>query len=281
MMAIKMIVTDLDGTFYHQDLTYDRKRFLSLYEKMKKENIRFVVASGNQYYQLKSFFDNPDELSFVSENGGYIVDRGKELYSVEIKKETYHKILDVINKYDEIKINIICGKKSAYVDRNMSEEDFQFFLNYFPVMERRDDLHQVDDQIIKFALMTSEELVDQIAEELNHVVDESLSVITSGHGCIDLIVKGVHKGNALLKLMDIYDIKADEIMAFGDANNDYEMLKLAGYGFVMKNGNDFMKESIGRVCDYTNEEDGELIVIEEYFDNPDAFLKKYHEETMV
>ncbi len=51
-MAIKMIVTDLDGTFYHQDLTYDKKRFNRLYKQMEENDIHFVVASGNQYYQL-------------------------------------------------------------------------------------------------------------------------------------------------------------------------------------------------------------------------------------
>jgi FMN hydrolase / 5-amino-6-(5-phospho-D-ribitylamino)uracil phosphatase len=37
---------------------------------MKEEGICFVVASGNQYYQLKSFFDDfQDELCYVAENG--------------------------------------------------------------------------------------------------------------------------------------------------------------------------------------------------------------------
>ena len=35
-MAIKMIVTYLDGTFYHKDLTYDKERFNRLYSKMKE-----------------------------------------------------------------------------------------------------------------------------------------------------------------------------------------------------------------------------------------------------
>ena len=56
-MAIKMIAMDLDGTFYHKDLSYDKERFNRLYSKMKENGIRFVVASGNQYYQLISFFN--------------------------------------------------------------------------------------------------------------------------------------------------------------------------------------------------------------------------------
>jgi len=219
-MAIKMIVTDLDGTFYHKDLTYDKERFDALYQQMKANDIRFVVASGNQYYQLISFFDMRDEMTFVSENGGYIVSEGKELFSVKIKEDTFHKVLDVIKKYPEITINIVCGKKSAYMHSSTTDETFNIFLKYFPVMIRVDDLHAVEDQIMKFALMTSEEKVDEIAEELNKVVDESLSVVTSGHGCIDLIVSGVHKGHALDVLMERWNIQPDEIMAFGDARND-------------------------------------------------------------
>lgn len=275
MMGIKMIVTDLDGTFYHQDLSYDKERFDRLYQKMEAEGIRFVVASGNQYYQLISFFDHPENLTFVSENGGYIVKEGEEIFSVKIQRETYDKIVDVLSGYPEIGVNIVCGKKSAYVTHDMSEELFNIFLNYFPVMQRVSDLHDVDDQIMKFALMTDEDKVEEIATELNRVIDETLSVVTSGHGCIDLIVSGVHKGFALQKLMDIWQIKPEEVMAFGDARNDLEMLKLAGYGFVMANGTQEMKDAIGRVALKSNEEDGELEIIEEYFNDPEAFLKKY------
>lgn len=274
-MAIKMIITDLDGTFYHKDLTYDKKRFDKLYQQMKDNHIRFVVASGNQYFQLISFFDHPEELTFVSENGGYIVKEGKEIFSVEIKNETYHQIVDILGKYPEITIQIVCGKNSAYVTNKMSESDFQIFLQYFPKMKRVDNFHDVHDQIIKFSLMTNEEKVNEIANELNKVIDHSLSIVTSGHGCIDLIVSGIHKGFAIKKLMDIWNIQAHEIMAFGDAKNDLEMLKTAGYGFVMANGNEEMKQEIGRVSVLSNEEDGELAIIEEYFDNPELFLKKY------
>ena len=102
-----------------------------------------------------------------------------------------------------------------------------------------------------------------------------MSVVTSGHGCIDIIVKGIHKGYAIDKLMNKYHIHSDEIMAFGDARNDKELLQLAGYGFVMKNGTNEMKKCIGRVTELTNEEDGEFVVIQEYFNNPKLFLEKY------
>lgn len=274
-MAIKMIVTDLDGTFYHKDLSYDKKRFDALYEKMVASDIYFVVASGNQYYQLISFFDHPERLTFVSENGGYIVKEGKELFSVEIPKDTYHRVVDVLKDIPNIPVTIICGKKAAYVVKDFPQEWYDIFVKYFPRLVRVDDFHEVDDQMIKFALQVEEDMVDEVVEKLQAVTGDYLSVVTSGHGSIDLIVKGIHKGNALERLMGIWDIKPEEVMAFGDALNDKEMLKMAGYGFVMANGNEALKAEIGRVAPLSNEEDGELEIISEYFDDPESFLAKY------
>ena len=57
-MGIKLIAVDMDGTFLSEAGNYDRERFKKQYIKMKEKDIKFVVASGNQYYQLHSFFQN-------------------------------------------------------------------------------------------------------------------------------------------------------------------------------------------------------------------------------
>ena len=55
-MTVKVIVTDMDGTFLNDAKTYDRARFLAQFAQLQQRGIEFVVASGNQYYQLISFF---------------------------------------------------------------------------------------------------------------------------------------------------------------------------------------------------------------------------------
>ena len=60
----------MDGTFLTNNNEYDQERFTRQYEFMKEKGIHFVVASGNQYYQLRSFFpDIHNELAFIAENG--------------------------------------------------------------------------------------------------------------------------------------------------------------------------------------------------------------------
>ncbi len=49
----RVVAVDMDGTFVHSDNTYDQERFGRILKRMKKQNAKFVVASGNQYYQIR------------------------------------------------------------------------------------------------------------------------------------------------------------------------------------------------------------------------------------
>ena len=83
-MSIKLIAVDMDGTFLSDQKTYNRERFMAQYQQMKAQGIRFVVASGNQYYQLISFFPEiANEIAFVAENGGWVVSEGKDVFNGE------------------------------------------------------------------------------------------------------------------------------------------------------------------------------------------------------
>ncbi|HBL8089173.1 TPA: sugar-phosphatase YbiV, partial [Escherichia coli] len=86
-MSVKVIVTDMDGTFLNDAKTYNQPRFMAQYQELKKRGIEFVVASGNQYYQLISFFPElKDEISFVAENGALVYEHGKQLFHGELTR---------------------------------------------------------------------------------------------------------------------------------------------------------------------------------------------------
>lgn len=105
---IKMVAVDVDGTFVHSDHTYDAPRFQRILSRMKEAGCRFVVASGNQYYQLRDLFPGySDELSFVAENGAFVKD-GKELvFTADMPKSVVDAVIDVCREYPEIS-NFVC-----------------------------------------------------------------------------------------------------------------------------------------------------------------------------
>ena len=88
--------------------------------------------------------------------------------------------------------------------------------------------------------------------------------VSSGHGSIDLIVPGFHKAHGIQLLQEKWNVKDDEIMAFGDGGNDIEMLKHVKYGFAMENGSDDVKEST-KYRAPSNNDSGVLVIIDPIF----------------
>jgi hydroxymethylpyrimidine pyrophosphatase-like HAD family hydrolase len=73
---------------------------------------------------------------------------------------------------------------------------------------------------------------------------------------LEFVAKGVSKGTALTLWLDRHGIKATELIAFGDAENDLEMLDLAGLGFAMSNATPGLRSAHGRFTRWSHAEDG-------------------------
>ena len=110
---IKLIAVDMDGTFLDSQMNYQRSIFRKIYQYLKRNEIHFVVASGNQYYQLKSFFDDfQDELTYISENGALIIENKQDIFHNEIPYENLDIIIQRLQRNKHIRI-CLCGMKSA------------------------------------------------------------------------------------------------------------------------------------------------------------------------
>lgn len=106
---IKLVAVDIDGTFVRSDYTYDIPRFRHILSRMNDVGCNFVVASGNQYYQLRDLFPGYyDEMSFVAENGAFVKDRKEIVFTADMPKDTVDEVIDVCREYPEI-ANVLCG----------------------------------------------------------------------------------------------------------------------------------------------------------------------------
>lgn len=253
----------MDGTFLNSQQDYDRERFSQLYQVMKKKGIRFVIASGNQYYQLKSFFPGiEDELSFVAENGAYIVSEGKEIFAGKIEPEVIHEVLTILINFNQGH-TILCGKNSAYIAENEPESFVEHARKYYHRLKKVPNLVDVqDDTLFKFALSFPIEQVPEILDQLHQALGDKIIPVSSGHGDVDLIISGIHKAHGLIKLQELWGIQNHEVAAFGDSGNDLEMLKHAGNGYVMSNGQPTVKVAANEII-LSNDENGVLVKIEE------------------
>ena len=259
---IKLVAVDVDGTFVRSDYTYDVPRFRRILARMQEVGCRFVVASGNQYYQLRDLFPGYyDELAFVAENGAFVKDRKELIFAADMPKETVDAVVDVCREYPEVR-NVLCGVESAYCERGtVSQEFFDLTGIYYHRLKWVDDFKKVEDQILKFAPTVPEEKTydyyDMFCERLQGKVEPT----TSGHGSVDLIMPGCHKASGLKRLVERWGITPEQCVAFGDGGNDIEMLRYCGVSYAMANASDQVKEAAKYVCP-SNEEDGVLVALE-------------------
>lgn len=263
--TIKMVAVDVDGTFVRSDYTYDVPRFRRILSRMQDAGCQFVVASGNQYYQLRDLFPGyEDELSFVAENGAFVKDHKELVFAADMPKETVDAVIDVCREYPEVS-NVLCGVKSAYCQRGTVSQDF-FDLTgiYYHRLQWVDDLKEVKDQILKFAPTVPEEKTYDYYDLFRERLKGKVEPTTSGHGSIDLIVPGCHKASGLRRLAKRWNISPEQCAAFGDGGNDIEMLRYCAHSYAMDNAPQNVKNAAKHVCP-SNEEDGVLVTLEKLF----------------
>lgn len=73
-------------------------------------------------------------------------------------------------------------------------------------------------------------------------------------GGVDIIPKDSGKIVGIQKILEIYGLKREEIIAFGDGDNDADMLEFAGIGVAMGNAVEITKKAADYVTDHIDED---------------------------
>lgn len=117
----------------------------------------------------------------------------------------------------------------------------------------------------KLLLIDTPEGTDQAQAALRAAYPQGASFLKSKPQYIEIAPEGVDKGHALMKLVAHLGLRPDEVMAFGDGQNDVSMITAAGTGVCMQNGCPEAKAAADLIAP-PNTEDGVAQVIEEYLE---------------
>lgn len=257
---IKMIATDLDGTLFREDKTFSED-FYDIFDKLKEKEIKFVIATGNQYELVKERFDKiKDDIIYLVENGNKIVYKDQILYTCTLSKEDKEEVLDILLKYDNLMI-VFCGNKHSYIHKKFKEKE-NFIRIYLRNYVFIDNYSDIDDDIMKYSVADFDEQPYKYVDVIKQKLPKHIQAVTTGHTWFDIFYKSVNKGTGMKFLQEYFNIDKSECMAFGDQLNDYELLLSCEESYAMSNGKDELK-SIAKHIAKSNEEDGVIEVIRE------------------
>lgn len=237
---IKLIVCDMDGTLLDDSGKLDES-FFDVLNKLLELGIIFAVASGRQYQQLYSNFENyANHVAYIAENGSFVIMDGNELYTSIIDKEDVRDIIEDINKLSHINA-VLCGKNAAYFntrDKSFLEETKKYYYNYKIV----EDLNKANDDIFKISIYDLEGPENNSYKFLYPKWKDRLRLTISTPEWLDIYNYSANKGKAVKLLQQKFKIDEKETMVFGDYYNDVDMFDYAYYSYAMENAPDDVKK---------------------------------------
>lgn len=272
-MTIKLIATDMDGTILDSQGLLDLPRLEKILDRLEEKGIRFVIATGNEIHRVRQLLGHlTDRVVLIVANGAKIFENNQliqvETWDDELveKALTFFKGQECQNQFVITSMNggfVKDGTIFTQLDKFMTPEMIELFYQRMNFVE---ELHpELFGGVLKMSLVVGEDRTEQVQEDFNQVFNGYVQAVSSGYGCLDIIQDGIHKAWALQELLKRWNIKSEEIMAFGDSENDVEMLELAGIAYAMENADEKAKAVATDIAP-ANSQGGVYQVLEAWLD---------------
>lgn len=260
----KLVALDLDGTLLTNDSKISRYNAQML-NSMREKGVKVAFVTGRIYPNAKEHAKSLEIIDFISCcNGACLVDCKTDIYVYRnsIDRDILIAILNILQKYDlfyELYVeNIIYSQNRAinFLSEMYPEMDI-FQGNTAEVVIVEDLINMVINEvmIVDKIFVMSKNKDDFIAARDEITKFSSLSITSSGFMNFELTNQGVDKSCGLRYLEGYYNISREEIIAFGDNENDLSMLEYAGMGVAMENAVDIVKSKCSYITD-SNMNDG-------------------------
>lgn len=266
-MNKKLIAIDLDGTTLNNQSEISEKT-KSVFKKTREAGHTISIVTGRPYRISKQFYQQLGlDTPIVNFNGALCHlpanQNWESQYHLTLERDI---ALDMLSLKNNLDIHMICAEvKDAFYADNFYEPNQNFFpdgKNGFTKLSST----TLKDNPTSVCLFTPKENQEVISRELVSRYGNDIEVRTWGGDtpCLEVVSAGVQKALGVERIADVYGFNQKDIIAFGDEDNDYEMIQYAGHGVVMQNGIDALKKISDDITSKTNDEDGLALYLENY-----------------
>lgn len=238
-----LIVSDLDGTLLnaeHRLGEETRRVLLALVDR----GFELVLASGRHFQDIRC---HAQILSaggcLISSNGAAIHDRqGQLLHHHPIDADCLDFLLrDPL--FDAVHTNVyragdwLVSSAEPRLLEYHQESGFAYRIRDFAAL---------DDEPVLKVFYYSEDVarLERLEGAIHERLADRVTTTYSLPVVLEVMARGVSKGDALARTLARLDISAEEVIAFGDGRNDIEMLRLAGARAIMANAAPWLKAAL-------------------------------------
>lgn len=238
---IKAAFFDIDGTLLSHTLHGVPAGTVRALAALRRRGVLVFAATGRH---MQEFTRLPlDDLTFdgyVTLNGQLCLDRdGKILAGTELPQADVQTLAEL---FEEKQLPL------------MLVEENGMYINFV------DDLVRAANRAISTPVPSTGHYAGaKIYQAILYAVDADVRPVAARlPGCkisrwnpfgVDIVPRTGGKAVGIRRMLEHFNIRADEIAAFGDGENDIEMLRYAGLGIAMGNAEQAVKEAADYVTD--------------------------------
>ena len=250
---IKLIASDMDGTLLDENSKVPPETY-ELVHELREAGVHFAASSGRRLDTLREFFEPvADEMDFVASNGAQVMVDGNLIDREVYSHAAVRRLERVTEKFDCLHLALFDRTRSFLLDdESLYEREMDKDL---PNAERVFAAPGPDVNILKASVFCDNaDYVMDMAYVLERELGDCFVFAPSAKKWIDAMQIGVTKATGIRQIMEHLDVNADEVMAFGDAMNDYEILSFVGHPIAMGNGRYAVKQIAERVIGSNTEQ---------------------------
>lgn len=279
---IKAIVMDMDGTLL-DGTNHIRTETKQILIRMQQQGIRLVLASGRNYRRLLPYA----KQLHMPEYGGYLIEfnglcccdleKGSREAPGHLEPEQVNELFgygknlncEIWALYDDgiyvyIPDQLYEIKRKLRAERNVSI-DYPWtagpcswlddLRDGYPDIHYIQSFEQIPQTIRKVNYLNDAQQTETYYNQVLDDLSEHYSIFRSSIRNIEIVAKDFDKGTMLKHLMVRNGWTADEIMIFGDAENDIPMFPLSHHSYAMGQAVQIVKQAAGHVT-LSNDEQG-------------------------
>lgn len=257
---IKLVLTDMDGTFLNNSGDFNRELFKEVKKLMGEKGVAFAPVTGKQCERVEELFGNDaDDLWILGDSATRIKHNGEFVYESLLSNKLG---LEIIRLLEEISLEhtiIACTRNGAVIKENIPQDEAAIVRRSYAQVRQISDFNEITDDFVKITIHDPLQRCFETKEKLLPFF-ESAYIVASEAAWIDIANANVHKGTTVEYLQRLLNITPEETMAFGDGYNDLELMSRSAYSFAVRNAVQELKDGANFIT-RSNEEDAVMKTI--------------------
>ena len=240
-MKIKLMAFDLDNTLFNKEGKLEENT-KALLHKCMDNGVVVTIATGRMYPSAKKVADEiGTDAPIICYNGACLRGRNDD------KPIMIQPVAQDVQK----EIAALCKERGLFLQMYANDEIYVTEHNHYSQRDpdaKNAKVNEIGDftkndpfVTPKMMIYNDADVITALENELEPLYEGRAYFAQSSATLLEIMDCSVNKGFALKNLAEKLGIKQEEVAAFGDNSNDFEMVEWAGMGVSVSNAIDSLK----------------------------------------